>query len=937
MDDLIPEFIAETQEALSQLDEDMVRLEEVPDDPELLSSIFRVFHTIKGTCGFLNLSRLEHLAHDAENVLSKFREGELSITEDSITTILKCLDRIRSILDELETSGDEPEGDDTDLISQLSLIISGASVDTLPDKEPKGSDKEPENQGQNNHQNNQVSQDIKKPITSLEELLTQPVGTVSLADLDLDTMFEGREPTDAEMQAVFDAVEGYRPEAPTDTQEVSPTTPDTSESQHRNLQNNKQAKKPGKASGPVTVQDSMRVNLNVIESLMTLTSELILSRNQMLRLFANHHDANVTNALQRLNHVTGELQDAVMKTRMQPIRNAWAKMPRLVRDLSSELSKPIRLIMEGEETELDRQVLELIRDPLVHLVRNSADHGLESEQDRLARGKTAEGTIELNAHHEGGYLIVEVKDDGRGLSRSKLSELIIRKELATQSQLDTLSDQQVFQYILKPGFSTADKVTSVSGRGVGMDVVNTNMQQIGGMIELSSREGVGTTVRMKIPLTLAVISALIVKCANAVFALPQMNLLELVRLQADDKNLRHFGERMVLSLREDLLPVIRLEDLMQLERSTPRPDSELVMVLQIGSARFGVCVDAVLDTEEIVVKPSSGLLSTLTVYAGNTILGDGTVVMILDPAGLAELSGASTQDSADIANVEADQATTSNGERTDLIIFHGFTDKSIKAVPLGTLNRLELIDTEAIFNSGGQKVVRHNNTLLQVVPLSGEDIPSTGKYPALLFSDTTHMIAIIVREIEDVVTHSATIDFTSHQPGIHGSCLIDERPIEIIDTFHYFSHHLERHHHSHPEANPDRQHSEHIISSKRPKILLVDDSPFYLQMISTVLNAKGYETVRTASGEDALQRIKNGETFHAIMTDFDMPKMNGLELAISLRGLSQEINWPIFIVTNSVSNQLHAKSKAAGVNGVFAKFDHHNLLNKLQDFLPISA
>ena len=450
MEDLLPEFLTETVESLAKLDTELVRLERQPDDKQTLSSIFRNVHTIKGTCGFLGLARLEKVAHAAESVLDRHREGAMAVTPASITLILRALDTIRAIVDGIQATGQEPDGDDTGLIAELVAAAEGkvgAPETVAPASEPEA----------------------EAPISvAVQEPQTAPAPSVVSSTV-----------RQAEAAAAPPAL------AP---------------------------------SEPVT--QTIRVNVDVLEGLMTLVSELVLTRNQILQL-ARTQDSNIFAApLERLSHITSDLQEGVMKTRMQPIGNAWNNLPRLVRDLAHELNKKIELVMLGADTELDRQVLELIKDPLTHMVRNSADHGLEGSADRRVAGKPEQGRIRLNAFHEGGHIVIEIGDDGRGLPVDRIRNKIIGNGLATEADLAGMTDQQIQMFIFRPGFSTAAAVTSVSGRGVGMDVVKTNIERIGGTVDVTSEPGQGTIFKVKIPLTLAIVAGLIVEVCGERYAIP---------------------------------------------------------------------------------------------------------------------------------------------------------------------------------------------------------------------------------------------------------------------------------------------------------------------------------------------------------------------------------------------------------------------------------
>ncbi|HET8995134.1 MAG TPA: chemotaxis protein CheA, partial [Acetobacteraceae bacterium] len=577
MDDLLADFLTETNESLAELDLALVTLERTPDDADTLSQIFRLVHTIKGTCGFLGLPRLERVAHAAESVLGKVRDRKLAVTPDVVSQVLVALDRIKAIVAELGSTANEPPGDDAALIATLEQIAAG----DVPARAPQPA------------------------AASVQDMVEEPAPEPQERD----------DPPEEESVPVEAA-----PAAPLPVAAPSAAAP----------------------AGPQTI----RVTVDVLEDLMTLVSELVLTRNQLLQLARMQENSGFTVPLQRLSHITSDLQEGVMKTRMQPIGNAWNKLPRLVRDLARETGKKIELTMLGADTELDRQVLELIKDPLTHMVRNSADHGLEPPDRRRAAGKPETGRITLNAFHEGGHIIIEVADDGAGLPVDRIRAKAFANGLATEAEIAAMSDGQVQRFIFRAGFSTASVVTAVSGRGVGMDVVKTNIEKIGGTIDLKSVAGQGTTFFIKIPLTLAIVSALIVEAGGERFAIPQISVVELVRAQRQkteagdgESVIEHINDTPVLRLRDRLLPLVSLTGLLALDPPAQDDADATIVVVQVGANMLGIIVDCVFDTEEIVVKPVAPILRDITMFSGNTILGDGSVIMILDPNGIARGAG----------------------------------------------------------------------------------------------------------------------------------------------------------------------------------------------------------------------------------------------------------------------------------------------------------
>ncbi len=543
MDDLLREFLTESAEHLDTVDTELVRFEQDPNNETILRNIFRLVHTIKGTCGFLGLPRLEALAHAAETLMGRFRDG-MPATSASVTLILATLDRLKAILADLEKTGTEPAGGDADLIEALERMSEG------------GTEPEPAS----------VVPEIVLPEIVVREL--KP-GEVSLDDLEAaflaapgpdDFAFEAAPP----LPAPAPIPEKPKAEAPAPKPaDPEPAKAEAPEPAKVATPAKSDAPAPAAESegGPAKVQ-TIRVNVDTLEHLMTMVSELVLTRNQLLEIARRHEDSAYKVPLQRLSHVTAELQEGVMKTRMQPIGNAWQKLPRVVRDLSAELGKQIELVMLGAETELDRQVLEVIKDPLTHMVRNSADHGLESTAQRVAAGKPARGTIRLSAFHEGGTITIEIADDGKGLDLAAIRRKAVERNLASPADLDRMTDAQVAKFIFHAGFSTAAAVTSVSGRGVGMDVVKTNIETIGGVIDIATQAGKGTVFTIKIPLTLAIVAALIVRAGESRYALPQVAVLELVRVGADAQPVEYINGSPVLRLRERLLPIVSLSGLL---------------------------------------------------------------------------------------------------------------------------------------------------------------------------------------------------------------------------------------------------------------------------------------------------------------------------------------------------------------------------------------
>ena len=893
MDDLLSEFLTETNEGLSVLDVELVKLEQNPNDEDLLSNIFRYMHTIKGTCGFLGLPRLESVAHAGENVLGKIREGDLVVTPAAVSLILECLDSIRSILMVLEETESEPTGDDSDLIGRLNAFA---------DSGDSG-----------------AAQAETAPVSVEEVFAEEKIKAAAPAE-----------------ETVAEADESDAVEAPAEAPAETPAAPPQS--------TQRATKEEVTTKESVVASQSIRVNVDLLENLMTMVSEMVLTRNQLLQILRGQKDSEFTAPLQRLNQVVSELQEAVMMTRMQPIGNAWAKLPRIVRDLSLELGKKIDLVMKGAETELDRQVLDLIKDPLTHMVRNSADHGLESPEKRIAAGKPEVGKITLDAYHEGGHIIIRISDDGAGLPIEIIKNKAIASGLTTEAEAETLSEQQIQKFIFKAGFSTAAEVTAVSGRGVGMDVVRTNIEKIGGTVELNSVEGRGTTFTIKIPLTLAIVSALIVGCGGERFAIPQISVLELVRASANSENrVERINNTPVLRLRNRLLPLVNLRELMKLDpeaAETPaedaaaevvsldkkrkRKDDHFIVVSQVGSYTFGIIVDRVFDTEEIVVKPVARILRHIQMFSGNTILGDGSVVMILDPNGIAAATG-----EVELAHESEDAATeqqVARGSETVSMLVFRAVGKGPKAVPLSLVARLEEIELEKVEISNDQYVVQYRGQLMPLVRMEGAaELGSEGRQPVIVFSDRDRSMGLVVDEIVDIVEDSLKIELTSNREGYVGAAVIAGKATDIVDVGFYLT-----------QAYKDwfsSNATESLGEGSPSRVLLVDDSPFFRNLLQPLLSVAGYDVTCVESGAVALELCEAGEDFDVILSDIEMPGMSGFEFAEAVKKDTRWSKVPMVALSAFATPKDLARGREVGFKDYVSKSDRDALVATLHETL----
>lgn len=915
MDDLIGEFIEETSESLAVLDLELVKLEQNPNDKEILGNIFRLVHTIKGTCGFLGLPRLERVAHAGENVLGKIRDSAIDVTPETISIVLQALDRIKSLMEYLSEHSQEPEGEDQALIDALNHYADGDSRKLAAPAAPSAAPKADMSQAMLDNLPSNEGGLAQEMLDELERAFRDAVPTVD----------GGSAPTPAVVAAPVAEAE---PAAALPVAKPAKETKDLSE-----VAKEKAIKEGLDADGKegAVGNQSIRVNLTVLENLMQMVGELVLTRNQLMQIVRNRDDNDLKSPLQNLSHITTELQEAVMKTRMQPIGNAWAKFPRLIRDLSIELNKKIELRMVGAETELDRQLLEMIKDPLTHMVRNSCDHGLEQSKDRAEIGKPETGTVTLSAYHEGGHIIIEISDDGRGVNIARVKQKIIENGLASADDVTGMTEQQIMQYIFKPGFSTAEKVTSVSGRGVGMDVVRTNIEKIGGTVELTSTPGKGSTFHIKIPLTLAIVSVLIVEAGGERFAIPQINVLELVRSAADsDYQVEEINGAPVLRLRDKLLPLISLNQALELpevERELSEIDIELgyheaderfIVVCRVGGNEFGVVVDRIYDTEEIVVKPVSQLLKDIAVFSGNTILGDGSVIMILDPNGLARLIG--DTDASAKENADAMRKLAGIDRMVSFLLFKS-GDGAPKAVPLELVSRLEEIDVKHIELSGDNRVIQYRGDLMRLTRLQDHALPASGMCEVVVFTYDNKTIGLIVDEIIDIIEAPLQVRLTSDDEALIGSMVIAGKTTDVVDVGYLLRDMID--YSNVTELLGDE-------SADDVHVVLVEDSMFFRKLTVPFLSKVGYQVSAFGSAKEALEYLKNpANPCHVIVTDIEMPEMDGFQFAERLRDESRYDHLPIIAFTSTINQSFISRSEEIGMNDFILKTDREMLVQSI--------
>ncbi len=760
MNDIVKEFLVESYDNLDRLDRDFIELEKEGSNKDTLSSIFRTIHTIKGTCGFLGFQKLESLAHVAENLLAKMREGLLPVTPEIVNALLAAVDGIRNMLRNIEESENDGSEDYAPLKEKLTRLQS-------PDWKPAPA------QAQGIWP--QTASDIieSDKLESQDEKIVPPFGAVLLEAGKVQEDQVGaalRKQQEGDPRRIGEILVEQGVIKPEDVKTV--------------------LKKQEEQKGQAISDSSVRIDVVLLDKLMNLVGELVLERNRVMQ-FGQSGDSALNSSVQRLNRITSELQEGVMKTRMQPVGNVWNKFPRVVRDLAAACGKKIRLEVDGKDTELDRTLLDAIKDPLTHLVRNSIDHGVETPERRRANGKDEEGVVMLRAFHEGGQVIMEIADDGGGIDQNKIKAKAIEKGLISQIDGERMGEAEALKLIFLPGFSTAEKVTNVSGRGVGMDVVKTNIEKIGGQVEIHSTIGKGTTFRLKIPLTLAIVPALIVMAGGERYAIPQVALRELIRLE-NGEGLESLQGHFVYRLRGNLLPILFLSQEMGLTHDLDMNGHLKIVVLHADGKSLGLVVEDIRDTEEIVVKPVGKQLKHVDIFSGATIMGDGRVALILDVAAMARRGNVVQEEKQDLGK---SKSATKEQTLTTLLLLSTPTGGRM-AIPLSQVARLEEFQKSTFVRTGNIHVVRYRGEIMPVIPVL-EWLPESrgdrraGDYVDLqAHSETLNVvvytwngrnIGLLVDEILDILDHPFEMQGTAARDGVQGTLVVQDRITEVLD------------------------------------------------------------------------------------------------------------------------------------------------------------
>jgi two-component system, chemotaxis family, sensor kinase CheA len=913
-EEFIQEFVQEAKSHVDNVESGLLRLNEDCSSAETINDIFRAVHSIKGSAGFFNLKKIVSLSHTFENIFGEVRNGSLAITSEMIDILLQTNDILKDMIDDVFKSED---ADITDMELRLSGILTGTAKQAEHVTADHGKDKKTDSGS--DRKGNTAKPEIKSEIKSVASI---------------------------------------------EVEQVSPAVPEPEATEEKPLVREDTAK----ISSAPQVEDSIRVNVTLLNSILNLTSEMVLGRNQLLRATEQHRKeiSGIDAILQNIDHITTELQEKVMQTRMQPIDKVFSKFPRTIRDLSKKLNKDIELRLEGKEVELDKSIIEALGDPLTHLVRNAADHGLELPDVREKAGKPRQGTITLKAYHESGYVNIDIIDDGAGVNTERIKEKALEKRLISQSDAETLSEQELLSLLFKPGFSTVEKVTDLSGRGVGMDVVRTNIEKLGGTVEILTRQSKGTTFRLLLPLTLAIVPSLIVQVGGQRFALPQVNLQEIVRLKSGDatRKTEYVNNAEVLRLRGRLLPIVHLADALGIRRTFADPETNeirterrkylvdarrkeaaipvdsdrrlsdrnviRILVLKIGSKRLGIAVDAILGSEEILVKPLPAYIKECKCFSGVTIMGDGKTALILDADGIIEKTRLRfTDNSGDKDQNKLDEEMESLREQQNLLLFRS-SGSELLAVDLSMVSRVEEIKWEDIEQIGDKEYIRFRGAPLRLI--RPEDFISIGKCEkakdklyVIIPKLVSNPMGILIREIHDTLqTYVKLASDNIQSDCLIGSAIINDKITLLIDIYELFE-----------KADPEQHKKISLPNAERKfTILIAEDTPFFLKLEKDYIENAGYKVVSSMNGREALQILKE-QHIDVLVSDIQMPVMDGLELIKRVRNEEALSSIPAIAVTSLSGEHQMKEGMDAGFDFYQSKLDKVKLLEDIESALRL--
>jgi two-component system chemotaxis sensor kinase CheA len=889
----VREFLIESTENLGVLDREIVELERNPADEKLIASVFRTIHTIKGTCGFFGFEILGSITHVAENILGQVREKQRELTPELVSLVLQTVDVVKLVLGNIEERGEEGE----DVYQDLRQRLDDAYNFRTGSSPRLGSEDEAPSPA-----TVEAAIPSDKTEEEIEEQLPIPAYEVAPSG--------SPEPKIAAPAAAAAAPAGGAANA-------------------------------GGNAASSAAGSTIRVDVILLDKLMNLVGELVLARNQILQGNSSQSGTS-SGASQRLNLITSELQEGVMRTRMQPIGVVWNKLPRVIRDLASELGKKIEIQMEGAETELDKTIIEAIKDPLTHIVRNSCDHGIENPDVRVSKGKNAAGTVLLRAYHEGGHVNIEISDDGAGIDPERVKRKAVEKGLVRAEQTALMSEWEALRLVFLPGFSTAEKVSSISGRGVGMDVVKTNIEKIGGAVDLYNRPSVngasaGSTVKIKIPLTLAIIPGLIVNVNSARttggvrqkqedrFVIPQANLLELVRLEGaeDRKQIESIHGTEVYRRRGKLLPLTHLSRVLGLESAEKTDDALNIVIVQAEETAFGLVVDGVSDTQEIVVKALGKQLKALSCYVGATIMGDGKIALILDVPGLARLANILPQ-ALERSRVESKNVDSATDQRQTLLLFSAGRFPRL-VVPLSMVARLEEFPSSRVEYGAGMPVLHYRDAILPLAwvgsmldrgsPDSGD---SSGSLQVIVFSEGSRQVGLVVDQIQDIVEEVVKVTRPASSFGLLGSGVVGGKITDFIDLGAL----LEAATGNLPEAFSSQP-------SRGRTLLLVDPSKISRGVLQGYLEMNGHRVLGAYSAETGLEALSRNPV-EAVIVAGRLGEAASGQLLDTMRSREALTRIPVLVLEDLGEESGWESAQGRRFDGIASRSDRDGLLRAIE-------
>jgi two-component system chemotaxis sensor kinase CheA len=966
-DELVQDYLAECREHLATIETDLLAIEQggADIDEQLVNRVFRAAHSIKGGAGFFGLAKIKELGHKTENALDLIRSRQMTPTSEVVSVLLLAFDKLRELLQ------NHRESNDAD-IDEFVTALTGLAESNLPEDQ-RGSTSasvpvECEPCGRHIEISafdlNQVRRegkciyliqydlihDLQRRGKTPLEVIRALIQTGTILETAFDMESAGTlddEPSNTLLLEVLYAT-ALEPDLLTTLVDAPPERIQLVEKNGSVRRLAEPAPQPAPKAKPAAAppapakpapppaaaatETTIRLNVAVLDSLMTLAGELVLSRNQLNESLARKNERGIQSGAQRVSLATSELQEVVTRTRMQPVGSLFAKFPRLVRDLARELEKDVQLNLSGNEVEIDKTILEGLSDPLTHMVRNAVDHGIESHDKRVAAGKPAGGVVTLAASHQAGHVVIEIADDGRGLDGEKVAASTLAKGLITSEQLQGMSERDKMALIFLPGVSTAEKVSNVSGRGVGMDVVKTNLDKLGGKIEIDSARGKGTRFRIKLPLTLAIIPSLLVSDGGQRFAIPQVNVDELIRIPARQvaQRIDRVGDAEVLILRDRLAPLVYLAEALGMPR--PAAGSALnVVLVNTGAFEYGLVVEELHDTCEIVVKPLGRHLKGLHDYAGATILGDGRVAVILDVAGLASRASLSSSAAEAIARRAAvEEEAAAAGELHSLLLFENAPGETC-AVPIEQVSRIERVRSTQVERLGGRRTMQYRGASLPLVTLrdtaSVGELSESQNWVVIVFERMGYPFGLLAAEPLDMVEATLDIDtVTLRQRGIGGSAVFKQRTILMLDMFELAE-----------AAGPQYQTAEapRAVAAARPEesatILLAEDSVFFRGQIQRLVEAVGCRVLAAEDGQAAWELLdRHAGEVALVATDVEMPRLDGLSLTRRIRSDGRFAGLPVIALSSLAGEEEIARGLAAGVDEYQIKLDKDRFLQSVR-------